>query len=410
MSRPSLLSALLLTCVLLTHPAEARQDESGLFFVKAMAKDAAERTKVAEAGIAIDAVFSDSVSFVGTQRDLDALERAGVTVEVQSLPANRAGFEGKESAFHDYQETIDAMDQLATKYPAIASRFTIGKSVEGRNLEGIRLSSHPTPDSLPTALLLGCHHAREHLSVEVPLMTAEYLASHYGNEARITAMLDTREVWILPMVNPDGAEHDISGKGYKYWRKNRRVNGDGTMGVDLNRNYDAGFGGPGSSSDTSSDTFAGPSAFSEPETAAVRDFVRARKSTTMLLTFHTFSELILWPYGHTKQKVANAKDREVYETMGKKMATWNKYKPMQASDLYLASGDTTDWAYDELKIFAFTFELSPSSMLWGGFYPGAKAIPKVFKANLEPTLYLIDQAENPYRILSHQTDPLGVLN
>ncbi|MCB0419223.1 MAG: zinc carboxypeptidase, partial [Bdellovibrionales bacterium] len=207
-----------------------------------------------------------------------------------------------------------------------------------------------------------------------------------------------------------GAEYDISTGSYKWWRKNRRENSGSSYGVDLNRNYGKGFGGPGSSSSPSSDTYHGPSAFSEPETAAVRDFVRARNKTTVLLSFHTFSELVLWPWGHTEDVISDAKDRSVFETMGKKMATWNRYTPQKSSDLYVASGDTTDWAYDELKIFAFTFELSPSSLFGGGFYPGASAIQPTFAENLEPTLYLIENAADPYGVLNDEvTDPLGIL-
>jgi carboxypeptidase T len=394
---------------LLGFDAAARDSKSDLFFVRVLAKTAAERTRVADAGIAIDAVFSDSVTFVGTKRDLTALRKAGIAYDADPMPASRAGFPASDDAFHNHQEVIAALDGLAAKFPALASRFSIGKSLEGRELAGIRLSSREDEDSLPAAVLVGCHHAREHLSVEVPLLLAEYLATNYGRDSRITKLLDTREVWIVPMVNPDGAEFDISAKRYQYWRKNRRDNGDGTFGIDLNRNYDAGFGGPGASKDPKSDTYHGPHAFSEPETAAVRDFVRNRKSATVLLSFHTFSELVLWPYGHTKDEILSSKDREVFEKMGKKMASWNKYKPMKSSGLYLASGDTTDWAYDELKLFAFTFELSPSSMLWGGFYPGAKSIEPTFKANLEPALYLIDMADNPYRSVRAEADPLGVL-
>jgi carboxypeptidase T len=95
--------------------------------------------------------------------------------------------------------------------------------------------------------------------------------------------------------------------------------------------------------------------------------------------------------------------------MGKKMASWNHYTPQKSSDLYLASGDTTDWAYEELKIFAFTFELTPDSMFAGGFYPGASVIEPTFKANIEPALYLIEKAENPYSALRDQQDPLQLI-
>jgi carboxypeptidase T len=96
--------------------------------------------------------------------------------------------------------------------------------------------------------------------------------------------------------------------------------------------------------------------------------------------------------------------------MGKKMASWNGYTPEKSSDLYLASGDTTDWAYEELKIFAFTFELTPNSIFAGGFYPGAKAIQPTFNANLEPALYLIEYTDDPYRVLQRRHDPLHLLN
>lgn len=409
MSRFAYLQLAVAACFWVATSVQARQEGSELFFIRATAQDAAERTRIANAGIAIDAVFSDSISFVGTQRDIDALKDLGVPFEITSMP-DRAGFPTADSAFHDHAETLAALDKIVKDHPNIATRVSVGKSLEGRELAGVRLSSAANVDSLPGAVFVGCHHAREHLSVEVPLLLAEHLADNYSKDARIKKLLDTREIWIVPMVNPDGAEYDISGTSYKFWRKNRRDNSDGTYGIDLNRNYGSGFGGPGSSADPSSDTYHGPSAFSEPETAALRDFLRDRDKVTVLLTFHTFSELVLWPYGHTNDPISNATDLAVFEKMGNKMATWNKYKPMKSSGLYLASGDTTDWAYDELKMFAFTFELTPSSMLNGGFYPGAKAIVPTFKANLEPALYLAEMADNPYRSLRASSDPLGILD
>jgi carboxypeptidase T len=84
--------------------------------------------------------------------------------------------------------------------------------------------------------------------------------------------------------------------------------------------------------------------------------------------------------------------------MAKTMSKWNGYAPQASSELYIASGDTTDWAYAEHKIFAFTFELDPASMWNGGFYPGQAIIPSVFAKNLQPCLYMIDAADNPYKV------------
>jgi len=389
--------------------AWGRNQDTKIFSVRVSTKDASERNSIANAGIAIDKVFSDSVAFIGTEIEIDKVKNLGLKYKVNNISTRKLDFPSSDQAFHNYSEMIQALDSIQNKHPDIASRFSIGKSLEGRELAGIRLSRSKKQDSLPTAIFMGCHHSREHLSVEVPLKLAEYLASQYETDVRIRNLLDNREVLIVPMINPDGAEYDISSNDYKYWRKNRRKNVDGTYGVDLNRNYSKGFGGSGSSNSPSSDIFHGPQAFSEPETQAVRDWVRSRKKTTVLLSFHTFSELVLWPFGHTNDQVPSQIDQQVFETMGKKMASWNKYTPQKSSDLYLASGDTTDWAYDELKIFAFTFELSPDSMFTGGFYPGASAIEPTFKANIEPALYLIEKAENPYAVLKEQKDPLQLI-
>jgi len=394
---------------LISCAAFARQDSEELYFVKAFAKNKYERSKIAEAGIAIDAVFSDSVTFFGTEEDVRKLKGLGISIETSALPDRDWGFPSGDENYHDYPETLSELNSIVSEFPNVATRINLGKSLEGRDLAGIRLSANPNKDSLPTAVFLGCHHAREHLSVEVPLKLARHLADRYQRDPRITQLLNTREVWIVPMINPDGAEYDIASGSYRYWRKNRRANGDGTFGVDLNRNYGGFFGGPGSSGSTSSDIYRGTHEFSEPETLAVRDFLRSRKKATVLVSFHTFSELILWPWGYSYDPIANVTDRTVFETMGKKMAQWNHYTAEKGSDLYLASGDTTDWAYWELKIFAYTFELSPSSMTGGGFYPGSSLIEPTFKANIEPALFLIEKAENPYAVLESNADSLRFL-
>ncbi len=381
-----------------------------LKLVTSPARTKQERNLITSTGVALDEVRSNSVRFLASPDELRRLKELGVPITVSSLPQPSRNFPIEDAAFHDYEEVHAELEQLAKENPEVAQVITIGKSLEGRELWGIRISSSKQKDSLPTAIFMGCHHAREHLSVEIPLKLASHLVTHSRSDARIQELLANSEVWIVPMVNPDGAEFDIASKDYQWWRKNRAKNDGESRGVDLNRNYGGkGWGGPGSSGVASSDIYHGPSAFSEPETLAVRDFVRARKRATVLLTFHTFSELVLWPWGHTDDEIENVEDRRVFETMGKKMATWNHYTPEKSSDLYLASGDTTDWAYDELKIFAFTFELSPNSLFAGGFYPGAKAIEPTFQANLEPTLYLIEHAPNPYAVNHSVTDPLGII-
>jgi carboxypeptidase T len=151
----------------------------------------------------------------------------------------------------------------------------------------------------------------------------------------------------------------------------------------------------------------GPSAFSEPETRAIRDYVAAQKNITVLLSFHTFSQLILYPWGGKYEGIENSTDRQVHEVMAKKMSGWNGYKPEQASELYIASGDTTDWSYGQHRIISFTFELDPGGTAGqSGFYPGAGVIQDVVSKNFNPVLYLIDYSDNPYRVLSSGTIPV----
>lgn len=394
-----------------------RDPDQQIFFAEIQASTKAQRDQINALGFAIDGVFSDTVVVYATEREFEKL-RGRFKFEALPFPEPVWNFPGADDPYHDYAETKAALDGIVRNHPEIASVRPIGKSVEGREIYALRLSAEAENDVLPTSIFLGCHHAREHLSVEVPLKLAQYLAENYATSPRVQGILAAREVWIVPMVNPDGAEFDIQGGRYRAWRKNRRVNGGRSFGVDLNRNYGKAFGGGGTSPNPNSDVYRGPEAFSEPETRAVRDFVRARKRATVLLSYHTFGELILWPPGYTNAPLADRKDRQVFETLGKTMAQWNGHRPMQSSQLYIAAGDTTDWAYDELKIFAFTFELSPKGEGGGGFYPGAGAIDSTFQANLQPALYLIEQSVDPYSSVTSPTlktsqnwptDPAGII-
>lgn len=387
-------------------------------FIQVAADSKQQRTAIANAGMSIEATRSDSVWGFADPDTIRQLKKSGHRILGNfDFATGRGGHDGildfpqGDERFHDYRRMTEAMQRLEASNPDIARLHTIGKSVEGRDLLAIHINT--SPDDLkagksgkPGAIFMGNHHAREHVSLEIPLMLAQYLLEH-RREAQVEKLLAGRDIWIIPMVNPDGVEHDISGARYKMWRKNRRNNGNGTFGVDLNRNYGFGWGTGGSSSSGSSDVYMGPSAFSEPETQAIRDFVGAHLNARTLLTFHTFSELILYPWGGKYDPISNSKDHDTFEKMAKTMASWNHYTPEQASELYIASGDTTDWAYGTHGIFAFTFELSPSDMMDGGFYPGAKIIDRVFNDNLKPCLYLIDVAGDPYQVLEGQ--PTGFL-
>jgi carboxypeptidase T len=386
----------------------ANSNSNKLFWIKVTAKDKFARSVIVNTGASVEIVRDGFVVAVGGDAELNRLEKLG-WVESYHEINDALDFPAEDQVYHNYSELVTELNNIHNEFPDITSLYSIGKSIEGRDILALRISSNLDKASQkPGIIFMGGHHAREHLSVETPLLLVKRLLSEYKNQnAMAMNIIEYRDLHIIPAVNPDGMEYDIAANKYKYWRKNRAKNNNGTYGVDLNRNYGYQWGTGGSSQDQGSDIYMGPKPFSEPETQAIKNYVEKNTNLSILLSFHTFSKLILYPWGHKYDAVTDAKDRAVFETMGRKMASWNGYEPQQASALYIASGDTCDWAYGEHKIFAFTFELDPANDGWGGagFYPGAGIISEVIDKNYQPFLYLIGLADNPYRAI--QKGPIG---
>lgn len=364
------------------------------------------RTELANLGVSMERVVDDTVYVVVEEAMLNKIKKAGFKIKskLDTSEFSRLNFPDEDSDYHDYNELIEALSNLIEKHPDLVRVMSIGKTVENRSIWAIRINSDNIAkeeiSGKPGVIFMGGHHSREHLSVEVPLRLAQHLADNYGKDEVITHLLNTREVFIIPAVNPDGLEYDISKSQYLFWRKNRSNLGadSACMGVDLNRNYSYKWGTVGSSSNPCSETYHGSKSFSEPESSAIKNFLEKHINIKILISFHTFSELILYPWGHTYNELENKKDLDTHIAMAQTMARWNGYAPMQSSSLYAVSGDTTDWSYGVLGMISFTFELSPkNSFAGGGFYPGDEIIEPTFNDNLRPALYLIDLADDPYR-------------
>ncbi len=383
-------------------------------WVVVQAPSARDRSRLASAGVAIESVEGARVLGVASPNAVMRLQSLGFPFKAYPLKASGAppsdrpsvlDFPQEDKAYHDYARMAADLKQLAV--PGLSSVFSVGQSLEGRDIWCLRINTDAegqAPSKKPGIVFMGAHHAREHLSVETPLLLARYLIKNKDDKA-VAPLLKSRDIYIIPMVNPDGAEYDIASGSYRMWRKNRRRNPGGSFGVDLNRNYGFHWGEGGASDDPTDETFKGPSAFSEPETRVVKSFVDARPNLKILLSYHTFSELILYPWGYTDDAIPDTKAVAAYKAMARKMAQWNGYTPEQASALYIAAGDTCDWAWGAHKVFAFTFELTPKSEWQGGFYPGAGAITVTFQKNLPPALYLIGLADDPYRAADGSRHP-----
>lgn len=301
---------------------------------------------------------------------------------------------GVNGEFHSSRELEQDLFALEDSYPNLARISVIGESLEGRNIYALKISDNVHSDeSEVEVIFIGCHHAREWISVEIPYLLAKYLVENYASDAQVRNLVNQSEIWIIPLLNPDGLEYSIH--FYRYWRKNRRNNGDGTYGIDLNRNYGYQWGidNIGSNPYTFSGTYRGPSAFSEPETQAIRDLF-AQRNFSALISYHSYSQVILYPWGYTDQPSA---DDLLLEQMATDMSTQmqavngNIYGFMQAGEgFYLTNGDTTDWSYGVYNIPSFTIELPPADRLQGEFFNAEEDIQSIFDENLPAMLYLID--------------------
>ena len=303
-------------------------------------------------------------------------------------PAAAADFPPADSKYHNYAEMVATLNKAVADHPDIVQKFSIGKSYQGREIWAAKVSDNVATDEPETEVLFdGLHHAREHLSVEQNLAILRWLTDGYGTDARVTRLVDRREIFIVFMVNPDGGEYDLTGTPYRAWRKNRQPNAGSTaIGTDLNRNYDYHWGCCGGSSGAKSAlTYRGPKAFSAPETRAIRDFINSRvvggrQQIKAAITFHSAGEEILWPYGYTQTDVPSdmtVDDHAALRALGIRMADKNGYKPKQSSSLYVTDGDEIDYAYGRHRIFMYTFELYPSHSLVSStarFYPADEKI------------------------------------
>jgi hypothetical protein len=310
---------------------------------------------------------------------------------------------GVGSAYHTQEETYSDMHDIETAHPDICSLQSIGTSIEGRDIWAMKVSDNVgTTENEPRVLYVGCHHAREIITVEIPLYILYWLTDNYGTDSLATYLVDNREIWIVPLMNPDGREY-VQNVGD--WRKNRRHNGDGSYGVDVNRNYGYmwGYDDVGSSPTPSSETYRGTAGFSEPETQAIRDLLLEYRFDTAV-SYHSYGRLVLYPWGYTHDPCA---DNDIFAALGDSMAALNGYAPGPGAGLYLTNGDSDDWMYGEQvtkdKVYSYTFEVGTE------FYPTEDQIIPLCQANFGASLLAAIYADNITRILAPRSpviDPM----
>ena len=427
-ARTALAVALVLVCsAAATDPAAAAPNGAARTYLVDGVRTSLDRYAVVGTGAAI--VQSDHGSVVVSASRSDVRRLRGLHYRVSRLaprdqaptlpggPAGPADFPPADSGYHTYAEVTSDTAAIAQRYPSLVSRISLGTSYEGRQIWALKISDNvATDEAEPEVLFTANQHAREHLTVEMAMYLLNELTAMYATDPQITSLVDSREIWIVPTMNPDGAEYDVATGSYALWRKNRQPTpGSTAIGTDLNRNWGFAWGCcGGSSAIPSSETFRGPAAFSAPETQLVRDFVTSRviggkQQITAAIDFHTYSELVLWPYGYTTADTTPtllADERNTFAALGQSMAATNGYTPEQASDLYITDGSIDDWLWAQHRIFSFTFEMYPRTSN-PGFYPPDEVIGRETARNRAAVLQLLTYADCPWRIIGKEAQYCG---
>ncbi len=343
---------------------------------------------------------------LATEKDLDFLMSLGYPVTIIRSPDSpllgATALDENLGLYHTYAELEAALASLETTYPTLADVSVPGQSGQGRNLSVIKISDNVTVDEdEPEVFFMANNHAREIMTVDIALMFAQYLLTNYGNISDVTDMVNNREIFIMPMSNPDGhryVELNHSGPSDGWWRKNRRYNYDGSYGVDLNRNYGYmwGYDNNGSSPTPGSPIYRGTAAFSEYETTAIRNFCAGRQFT-MGISYHSYGELFLFPWDYA---LLYTPDHDVFVAMADSLTSGNGYAAgTSPSLLYAVNGGSDDWAYGDTttknRFFCFTAEMNNSSQ--GGFGPAESYIQPTFDLLLPMNMDMLHFADNPYR-------------
>ncbi|CAI5786587.1 carboxypeptidase A2-like [Podarcis lilfordi] len=327
--------------------------------------------------------------------------QAIVDEEAREMNLNARKERGSDSfnyaAYHPLESIYSAMDDIVAEYPQLVSKHQIGESYEKRPLFVLKFSTGGR--SRPAIWIDAGIHAREWVTQATALWTAKKIASDYGNDPSVTSLLNTMDVFLMPVANPDG--YVFSQTKNRMWRKTRsKIPGSLCFGADPNRNWDAGFGGPGASNKPCSDSYHGPSANSEVEVRSVVDFVRSHGNLKAFISIHSYSQLLMFPYGYNC--TIAIKDYEELDALGKKAAdalaslygTVYKVGPI-CNIIYQASGGSIDWTYDQGIKYSFGLELRDTGR-YGFLLPANQIIPTAQETWLALKTIMEHVKDHPY--------------
>ncbi len=344
------------------------------------------------------------VDAVVTDAQIDDLVSRGLYVQLLDKNVDELMREAAES-YPTWAEFQTDINNIVTSNPTICTMDTLGWTYEGRPIQVVKLSDNVEIDEdEPEVLFTGLTHAREWPSLVTSMFILDSLTSAYGSDPAVTTQINGREIFFIPCLNPDGYvySHD---QGID-WRKNRRPFPQfGTVGVDLNRNYGGSTDGNpegewgttiGSiTHDPGSSTYCGPNPFSEAETSAERDFITSRDFVAGI-TYHTYSELVLWSWGYGYYTAPNG---TYIANLGTNIANLitqedysGTYTPQQSAQLYPTTGDATDWGYGYEHYVGGADFLFYTVEIGSQFQPPTVHLAQIVRENFDGAFYMLQQA------------------
>jgi carboxypeptidase T len=347
-----------------------------------------------------------------------AFEQTGRTVNAIIPTPTAFTVQPTFGGYNSFHQMDSLMNLLVATYPALAKKSSLGTSHNGNSIWCIKISDNVNADdpNEPEVLFVGLQHAREAIGGSSMIFLMQYLCQNYATDSRIKDLVDNREIFIIPCMNPDGWEYNrLNGGVGAGWRKNRRNNGSGNFGVDLNRNWGIDWGNCGSpiqgppascgSNSTSQETYYGPSAFSEPETQAIRDFTYTRHFVAMI-DQHSYGPYYSLPFGRPSlpANVMNTTDQQFYTWISSAMGNYNGMRAGNSYEAlgYEVAGGVKDWMMrgnigtgTKGKVMGMTGEGGAGNGTggsYGSFWPPASQIINLSKGIVFQDLQLLYSA------------------
>ncbi|XP_065185159.1 carboxypeptidase B-like [Sycon ciliatum] len=269
------------------------------------------------------------------------------------------------SKYHTWEEIQTWLDELATEYSSIAKLVEVGKTYEGRVLRAVHITGHSSNASKPAFWMDGGIHSREWISPATVVYILGHLLEGYGKETSITSLIDSMDVYILPVFNADGYVYTHTTD--RLWRKTREPNaGSSCVGTDPNRNWDWHWGESGASKNPCHEDYAGTHAFSQVSVRDVADFLKNIPNLEIYINFHSFGQLWMYPWAYSTELTPDNADLR-----GASIAAIDALKAVHgtvytegpiARIIYVASGSTADWTYGAIKVkYSYGIELRDKS-------------------------------------------------